>query len=100
MTGCDGPGIDLARSVVDVLRVDRCTLRGPIDLDSARIEHGFGIHDSSLGDGARALRGCWLRANGLERLPTTGFRFTAAPPMVAGMGTFPVRAFAELTSSR
>ena len=27
-------------------------------------------------------------------LPDTGFRFTAAPPAVRGMGTFPVRAFA------
>ncbi|MDT0533141.1 cyclase family protein [Micromonospora sp. DSM 115977] len=33
---------------------------------------------------------------GLDGLPPTGFRFTAAPPMVAGMGTFPVRAFAVL----
>ena len=33
---------------------------------------------------------------GLEALPETGFRFTAVPPKVAGMGTFPVRAFAEL----
>ncbi|QLQ39308.1 cyclase family protein [Micromonospora robiginosa] len=31
---------------------------------------------------------------GLGALPPTGFRFTAAPPRVAGMGTFPVRAFA------
>jgi arylformamidase len=31
---------------------------------------------------------------GLEELPETGFRFTAAPPLVAGMGTFPVRAWA------
>ncbi|MFJ6165112.1 cyclase family protein [Micromonospora orduensis] len=31
---------------------------------------------------------------GLDTLPPSGFRFTAAPPMVAGMGTFPVRAFA------
>ncbi|MBM0231964.1 cyclase family protein [Micromonospora sp. STR1_7] len=31
---------------------------------------------------------------GLGALPPSGFRFTAAPPMVAGMGTFPVRAFA------
>ncbi|WP_446218374.1 cyclase family protein [Micromonospora sp. IBHARD004] len=30
---------------------------------------------------------------GLDALPPTGFRFTAAPPRVAGMGTFPVRAF-------
>ncbi|MFY1574461.1 cyclase family protein [Verrucosispora sp. WMMD703] len=31
---------------------------------------------------------------GLDALPPEGFRFTAAPPRVAGMGTFPVRAFA------
>jgi kynurenine formamidase len=30
----------------------------------------------------------------LDELPATGFRFTAAPPAVQGMGTFPVRAFA------
>lgn len=33
---------------------------------------------------------------GLDQLPPAGFRFTAAPPMVAGMGTFPVRAFATV----
>jgi kynurenine formamidase len=32
----------------------------------------------------------------LAALPDHGFRFTAAPPKLAGMGTFPVRAFAEL----
>jgi kynurenine formamidase len=31
----------------------------------------------------------------LGELPPSGFRFTAAPPKIAGMGTFPVRAFAE-----
>jgi arylformamidase len=31
---------------------------------------------------------------GLERLPDHGFRFSAVPPKVKGMGTFPVRAFA------
>ncbi len=30
----------------------------------------------------------------LDQLPPTGFRFFAAPPRVAGMGSFPVRAFA------
>ncbi len=34
---------------------------------------------------------------GLDALPASGFRFTAAPPRIAGMGTFPVRAFAELS---
>jgi arylformamidase len=32
----------------------------------------------------------------LDRLPDTGFRFSAAPPRIVGMGTFPVRAFAEI----
>jgi len=31
---------------------------------------------------------------GLEQLPDSGFRFSAVPPKIAGMGTFPVRAFA------
>jgi kynurenine formamidase len=33
---------------------------------------------------------------GLRQLPATGSRFTAVPPKVKGMGTFPVRAFATL----
>ena len=33
---------------------------------------------------------------GLGQLPDEGFRFTAAPPKVRGMGTFPVRAYAVL----
>ena len=32
----------------------------------------------------------------LDRLPHDGFRFSAVPPRVGGMGTFPVRAFAEI----
>jgi arylformamidase len=33
---------------------------------------------------------------GLDQLPATGATFTAVPPRVAGMATFPVRAFATL----
>jgi arylformamidase len=33
---------------------------------------------------------------GLEQLPPTGARFTAAPPLFAGFGTFPVRAYAAI----
>ena len=33
---------------------------------------------------------------GLGQLPDEGFRFTAAPPKVRGMGSFPVRAYAVL----
>jgi kynurenine formamidase len=32
----------------------------------------------------------------LSALPGEGFRFTAVPPKIAGMGTFPVRAFAQV----
>ena len=34
---------------------------------------------------------------GFEKLPDTGFRFSAVPPKVKGMGSCPVRAFARLT---
>ena len=33
----------------------------------------------------------------LEALPDEGFRFYAVPPKIAGMGTFPVRAFAAVS---
>ena len=33
---------------------------------------------------------------GLDQLPDHGFRFSAVPPKIRGMGTFPVRAFAVL----
>jgi len=34
---------------------------------------------------------------GLGQLPDSGFRFNAVPPKIAGMGTFPVRAYAEIS---
>ena len=33
----------------------------------------------------------------LGALPDSGFHFSAVPPKVSGMGTFPVRAYARLT---
>jgi kynurenine formamidase len=35
---------------------------------------------------------------GLDQLPPRGFRFHAAPPLFAGMGTFPVRAYAVIAA--
>ena len=35
---------------------------------------------------------------GLDALPPHGFRFHAAPPLVAGMVSFPVRAYAVITA--
>ncbi|HEX8514084.1 MAG TPA: cyclase family protein [Allosphingosinicella sp.] len=50
------------------------------------------IHTILLGAGILIVE----HMTGLAALPGSGFRFTAAPPKVAGMGTFPVRAFAEI----
>lgn len=55
-------------------------------------------------DGARPAHSVLLAAGipvaehltGLDALPPHGARFTAAPPRVAGFGTFPVRAFASV----
>ncbi|HEX6374459.1 MAG TPA: cyclase family protein [Allosphingosinicella sp.] len=49
------------------------------------------VHTLLLGAGTLICE----HMTGLDALPPSGFRFTAAAPKVAGMGTFPVRAFAE-----
>ena len=50
------------------------------------------VHTRLLGAGIPICE----HMRGLEQLPDTGFRFTAAPPKVKAFGTFPVRAFAEI----
>jgi arylformamidase len=76
-------------------------------------EHGarlVGIDSVDIddtGDPARPAHSVLLAAGipvvehltGLDQLPPTGARFTAAPPRVAGIGTFPVRAYAALPRS-
>lgn len=47
-------------------------------------------HSTLLGAGIPVCE----HLTGLEALPTTGFRFSAVPVPVEGMGTFPVRAWA------
>ena len=74
-------------------------------------EHGaalVGIDSLNIDDtatGARPVHTVLLAAGipvvehmcGLDRLPPDGFRFTATPPLVHGMGTFPVRAYAVVS---
>jgi arylformamidase len=50
------------------------------------------VHTALLGAGVPICE----HMTGLGALPDNGFRFTAAPPKVRGMGTFPVRAYAVL----
>jgi arylformamidase len=50
------------------------------------------VHTILLGAGILIVE----HLTNLAALPAQGFRFTAVPPKIAGMGTFSVRAFAEL----
>lgn len=60
------------------------------------------VNIDDTGDSARPAHTILLAAEipivehltGLDQLPPQGARFTAAPPKLAGFGTFPVRAFA------
>ncbi len=60
------------------------------------------VNIDAMADGARPAHTVLLEAgipvvehlSGLERLAGTSFRFTALPPAIVGMGTFPVRAVA------
>lgn len=49
-------------------------------------------HTALLGAGIVVVE----HLTGLSALPSEGFRFHAAPPMIVGMGTFPVRAYAVI----
>ena len=68
-----------------------------VGIDSHNIDDTGGrsrpVHTLLLGAGILI---CEHMTN-LGALPDTGFAFTAVPPKVAGMGTFPVRAFAALS---
>lgn len=54
------------------------------------------VHTVLLGAGIPIVE----HLRGLELVPATGATFTATPPKVKGMGTFPVRAFATLPGQR
>jgi kynurenine formamidase len=51
------------------------------------------VHSKLLGAGVVICE----HMTGLGQLPDEGFRFSAVPPKVRGMGSFPVRAYAVLS---
>ncbi|HEY4369405.1 MAG TPA: cyclase family protein [Steroidobacteraceae bacterium] len=53
------------------------------------------VHTTLLGAGIPIVE----HMRGLDQLPVSGFRFSAVPPKIRGMGTFPVRAYATLQQS-
>ena len=68
-----------------------------VGIDSHNIDDTKGrsrpVHTILLGAGILICE----HLTNLGALPEEGFRFSAVPPKVAGMGTFPVRAFAEIS---
>jgi kynurenine formamidase len=81
----------LTEAAVDHLVAEGATLVG---IDSLNIDDTTDqrrpVHTGLLAAGIPVCE----HLTGLERLPTTGALFSAAPVMVEGMGTFPVRAWA------
>jgi len=67
-----------------------------VGIDSVNIDETSGgerpAHSALLAAGIPIVE----HLTGLDQVPPEGFRFHAAPPRVAGMGTFPVRAYAIL----
>lgn len=67
-----------------------------VGIDSLNIDDTSGgtrpVHSVLLGSGIPIIE----HMTNLSALPLEGFRFHAAPPKIAGMGTFPVRAHATL----
>jgi len=71
-----------------------------VGIDSYNIDDTGGghrpVHTTLLGAGIPIVE----HMRGLESVPATGATFTAVPPKVKGMGTFPVRAFAAIPARR
>jgi kynurenine formamidase len=67
-----------------------------VGIDSLNIDDTSGgmrpAHSALLAAGIPIVE----HLTGLATLPASGFRFSAVPPKIKGMGTFPVRAHAEL----
>lgn len=62
------------------------------NIDDTRSRNDRPVHSILLADEILIVE----HLRGLEQLPDAPFQFSAVPPKIRGMGTFPVRAFASL----
>jgi arylformamidase len=62
------------------------------NIDDTRTRNSRPVHTTLLREEILIVE----HLRGLERLPERGFTFTAVPPKFKGVGTFPVRAFAQV----
>lgn len=84
----------LSRDAAVYLREQRVRMVG-IDshnIDDTRTRNSRPVHTELLGHEVLIVE----HLRGLEELPDTDFLFSAVPPKIKGMGTFPVRAFANV----
>lgn len=84
----------LTRGAAKALRQRGAVLVG-IDshnIDDTRTMNSRPVHTELLGHEILIVE----HLCGLERVPDQGFSFSAVPPKINGMGTFPVRAYAQL----
>jgi arylformamidase len=83
----------LTAAAAELLRVRAAALVG---IDSLNIDDiqdpARPVHSTLLGAGIPICE----HLTGLDPLPREGFRFSAVPVKVKGMGTFPVRAYANI----
>jgi arylformamidase len=84
----------LTREAAVFLRERKVLLVG-IDshnIDDTRARNSRPVHTELLGHEILVVE----HLRGLEQLPDSEFLFSAVPPKIKGMGTFPVRAFASI----
>lgn len=65
------------------------------NIDDTRTRNSRPVHTILLGHEVLIVE----HLRGLEQLPADGFSFSAVPPKIAGVGTFPVRAYARCEAS-
>jgi kynurenine formamidase len=86
----------LTRDAAELLVAAGATLVGIDSLNIDDTDDGQRpVHTALLGAGIPIVE----HLCGLEQLPAAGFRFSAVPVKVRGLGTFPVRAYATLDAA-
>lgn len=92
----DHPFVDASTATLLVAGGASCVGIDSLNIDSITGAEGEGrpIHSTLLRAGIPIVE----HLTNLAELPKDGFRFTAVPPKIEGVGTFTVRAFAELRS--
>lgn len=66
------------------------------NIDDTRTRNARPVHTILLAEEILIVE----HLRGLQQLPDVAFRFSAVPPKIRGVGTFPVRAFATLSSAQ